>query len=325
MKIAMFGSLMKAVMEAAAEGLPDHHVISFLPDQPESDEHRQAFAEAEVIVGIASQEGWPRPEALRLWQVPAAGVDRVDTSVFPDGAVACNLFGHEVPIAEYIMASMLYWQLPLVDAFERMKTNDWYYFSPESLAEQREVYEKTLGILGLGMIGRATATRAKAFGMRVLACNLYPVEVGGDIDEYFPLDQVRAFAAQVDFLAVSLALVDETANIVDRELLAGMKADAVIINVGRAGLIDEEALYDALREHRIRGAVLDPQYHYPTAENPNPAPTNLDFASLDNALLTSHMSGGSDRLVARRAQYVIENVTRLDGGEPPANVVWPSP
>jgi len=325
MKIVMFGSLLKVVMETAAEELPDHHVVSFLPDRPESDEQRQTFAEAEVIVGIGSHEGWPQPGALRMWQVPAAGSDRVDTTVLPDGAVVCNLFGHEIPIAEYIMASLLHWQLPLVDAFERMKNNDWFYFMETNLAERKEVYEKTLGILGFGMIGGATATRAKAFGMRVLACNRGRVEVGGDVDEYFPLDQVRAFAAQVDFLAVSLALVEATANIVDRELLAGMKADAVIINVGRAGLIDEVALFDALRERRIRGAVLDPQYNYPTPGNPNPKPTNLDFTALDNALLTSHMSGGSDRLVARRARYVIENVARLDSGEPPANVVWPSP
>lgn len=324
MKIVMFGSLMKAVMETAAEELPDHHLVSFLPDCPESNEHRQAFAEAEVIVGIGSHEGWPQPSALRLWQVPAAGTDRVDTTVFPDGAVVCNLFGHEIPIAEYIMASVLHWQVPLVDAFERMKNNDWYYFMPESLVDHREVFEKTLGILGFGMIGRETATRAKAFGMRVLACNRGRVEVGGDVDEYFPLDQVRAFAAQVDFLAISLALVDATANIVNLELLAGMKADAVIINVGRAGLIDEAALFDALRERRIRGAVLDPQYNYPTPENPSPKPTNLDFTSLDNALLTSHMSGGSDRLVARRSRYVIENIARLDSGESPANVVWRS-
>ena len=71
-----------------------------------------------------------------------------------------------------------------------------------------------------------------------------------------------------------------------------MKVNSVIINVGRAGLIEEQAIYDALKEKRIRGAVLDPQYNYPSMEVPNQVPTNLDFASLDNAYLSSHMSGG---------------------------------
>lgn len=327
MKIAMFGALpaLRSIMDRVAEQLPNHHEVTFLSDQPENDEQRESFARAEVIVGLASHGGWPHPASLRMWQVPAAGCDRVDTNGFPGGAVLCNCFGHEIPIAEYIMASVLYWQLPLVDAFERMGNNDWYYYTPPSFGEQREAYGKTLGILGLGTIGRATAKRAKAFGMKVLACNRKVVEVGGDVDEYFPLDRVGEFAAQVDFLAISLALVEATANIIDAALLAGMKKDAVLINVGRAGLIDEADFFKALREGRIRGAVLDPQYNYPTPDNPSAKPTNLDFTALDNAFLTSHMSGASDKLVSRRAKFVAENITRLDEGATPENIVWQAP
>ncbi len=322
MKIVMHGALLKPILEMAAEMLPDNYEITYTDDNPGDTEQEKAFAEADVIAGIALGEGWPVPENMKLWQVMAAGADRVDTSSFPSGSVLCNCFGHEVPIAEYVMASVLYWQLPLVDAFERMKNNDWYYFSPASMAEQPEAYGKTLGILGYGMIGDEVAKRAKAFGMEVLACNRSEVETGDSVDRYFPLDQVEKFASEVDFLSVSLAFVDATKDIVNDTVIAGMKEDAVIINVGRAQLIHEEALYNALKDKRIRGAVLDPQYNYPTAENPNVKPTNLDFASLDNAFLTSHMAGASDQLFARRARYVAENIIRIGKGEEPINIVW---
>jgi len=257
-----------------------------------------------------------------MWQVPAAGHDRVDTSPFPAGSVLCNCFGHEIPIAEYVLQSILHWQRPLPDAFERMRNNDWFYFQPENVFKVREAHGKTLGILGYGKIGEEVAKRAKAFGMEVMVCNRSAVAVGALVDRYYPLDRVRELASEVDFLSISLGLAEQTANIIDAGLLAKMKEDAVVINVGRAGLVDESAMYHALKERRIRGAVLDPQYHYPSADNPSPKPTTLDFASLDNALLTSHMSGGSDQLLSRRARFIAENIARVDRGDRPENMEY---
>jgi phosphoglycerate dehydrogenase-like enzyme len=257
-----------------------------------------------------------------MWQVMAAGWDGVSPDGFPNGSVTCNCFGHEISIAEYVMQSVFHWQRPMIDAFERMKNNDWYYHTPASFPDVREAYGKTLGILGFGMIGKEVANRAKAFGMKVLVCNRSVVETGDGVDAYYPIDQVAEFAAEVDFLSISVHLAEATANIIDAALLNGMKKDAVIINVGRAGLIDEHAIFDALKEKCIRGAILDPQYNYPTAENPNAKPTNLDFTTLDNALLTSHMSGVSDRLLARRAEFVANNIMRLVRGDKPENIVW---
>ncbi len=330
MKVVMHGTLnaegpnalLKDIVDQVSGMLPDNYEVTHTDAAPGDPDQEKAFAEADAIVGFMLAEGWPAPGKMKLWQVPAAGSDRVGTASFPPGSVLCNCFGHEIPIAEYVMASVLYWQLPLVDAFNKMKNNEWYYFSPATMAEQREVYGKTIGILGYGMIGKEVAKRAKAFGMEVLACNLTEVETGGAVDRYFPLEQVEKFASEVDFLSVSLALVDATKDIVNEKVIAGMKGDAVIINVGRAGLIHEEDLYNALKDNRIRGAVLDPQYNYPTADNPNASPTNLDFASLDNARLTSHMSGASDQLFARRAGYVAENIVRIGNGEEPLNIVW---
>lgn len=322
MNVVMHGSMLVPVLEMAASLLPEHYKVDFLPDQPVDDKQRQIFAEADVVVGLVLQQGWPAPARLRMWQVMAAGHDRIDTHTFPSGAVLCNCFGHEIPISEYVIQSVLHWQRPLTDAFKRMKNNDWYYHTPENFSTLRESYGRTLGILGYGMIGKEVAKRAKAFGMNVLVCNRSEVAQGDDVDGYFGIDRVAEFAAQVDFLSVSLGLAENTANIINAGLLAGMKDDAVIINVGRAGLIEEKAIFEALRDRRIRGAVLDPQYHYPTAENPNAKPTNLDFASLDNALLTSHMSGGSDQLIARRSRFVADNIGRLDRGEAPENIVW---
>ena len=322
MNVVMLGSFLMPLMENAASLLPERFKVDFLPSQPENDEQRRIFSEAEVIGGFSLEGGWPTPAELKMWQVFASGYERVDTRTFPSGTLLCNCSGHQIPVAEYVMQSILHWQRPLVDAFQRMKNNDWYYYSPAGFQELRETCGLTLGILGYGMIGKEVAKRARAFGMKVLACNRSPVDPGEDIDACYGLDQIAEFAAEVDFLSISLALAEATINLVDASLFTVMKTNVVIINVGRAGLIDEEAIFSALKEKRIRGAVLDPQYHYPSAENPNAKPTNLDFASLNNALLTSHMSGCSEQLIGRRAQFSAENILRIERGEIPQNIVW---
>jgi phosphoglycerate dehydrogenase-like enzyme len=99
---------------------------------------------------------------------------------------------------------------------------------------------------------------------------------------------------------------------------------AVLINVGRGAVVDERALYAALRDRRIASAVIDTWYVYPSSDAPHPPPGNLPFHDLDNVVMTPHFSGWTTGLIARRRRTMAQNVRRLARGEPLVNVVKPA-
>ena len=122
-------------------------------------------------------------------------------------------------------------------------------------------------------------------------------------------------------VVVSLPLSASTHGLVNASALAAMRPDAVLVNVGRGPVVDEKALFDALRMRRIGGAVIDTWYHYPTPSQPECAPSAFDFASLDNVLMTPHMSGWTAGTVRRRQETLADNITRLSTGLPLVNVL----
>jgi phosphoglycerate dehydrogenase-like enzyme len=100
-----------------------------------------------------------------------------------------------------------------------------------------------------------------------------------------------------------------------------MRSDAILVNVGRGAVVDEAALFDSLKEQRIGGAIIDTWYQYPSAETVNCAPSQFDFASLQNVLMTPHMSGWTQGTVQRRQQTIADNINRLSSGQPLLNVI----
>ena len=124
-----------------------------------------------------------------------------------------------------------------------------------------------------------------------------------------------------DAVVVSLPLTDNTQGLVDARAIAAMQPDAVLMNVGRGAVIDEKALYDALMARQIGGAVIDTWYQYPTPTQAECAPSQFDFASLDNVLMTPHMSGWTSGTVRRRQETLADNIGRLSRGEALINVL----
>ena len=127
--------------------------------------------------------------------------------------------------------------------------------------------------------------------------------------------------ASCDAIVATLPLTDATRGLVGAHALARMRAHAVILNVGRGPVIDEQALFDALQQRRIGGAIIDTWYQYPAAGQTTGAPSRLDFASLDNVLMTPHMSGWTEGTVRRRQETMAENIRRLQLGQPLINVL----
>ena len=285
------------------------------------------LADADVLVSM----GFTRPMAeaaprLRLVQVPGAGLDRIDRGAMRPGLRLANAYGHEAGIAEYIMGAMLSLtrRFGSLDASLRKGRWDsqWAVGTPMP-PPSPELAGKTLGILGFGHIGEALARRAAAFDMKVCAVRRQaqkdvPVGVSfiGGPDR---LDEVLQVA---DYLAITLSLSPETRNLLDDRRLGLMKPSAYLINVARAEIIDEGALYRALSEDKLAGAALDVWYRYPTSPGPT-MPANQPFHELANVILTPHVSGWTEGMLEARAKVIAGNIERTARGERPLNEIDP--
>ena len=306
-----------------AVGLPCE--IATLPDALASQGERDAFAAAEVIIGIRFDASLPRPERLGLYHLPAAGYDGIDFAALPPGVVVCNCFGHEQAIAEYVMAALLARTVPLADADRRLRQGDWAYWAGAAGRVHPELGDSTIGIVGFGHIGREVAARAKAFGMRVHVANRSAVPASPLMDLYTPLSELAGFWGGVDYLVVTLPLLPETAGLVGADALRAMRPHAVLINVARGKVVDERALFDALQQRRIGGAVIDTWYRYPGADDPHPMPGTLPFETLPNLVMTPHMSGWTRGTIRRRQATMAANIRRRTRGEACENVVHAVP
>jgi D-3-phosphoglycerate dehydrogenase len=177
----------------------------------------------------------------------------------------------------------------------------------------RDVWQKTLGIVGLGRIGKGVAQRASGFEMQVLAYEPYPdlafcsrwnVELVSDLDDVF---------RRSDYLTVHAPGDAENVALVSAERLALMKPTAVVINTARGVLVDEDALYAALVSGRIAGAGLDVRVHEP--------PQDHRFEALSNVVLTPHIAGSTEEAQAVSAEMVVETVLQAGRGERPHGLV----
>lgn len=298
--------------------------ICVLPDVLTNAVDRQSYAEADAIVGVRFDEELPRPEGLRLFHVPGAGYDTVDLNAVPGSAVVCNCFGHEQAIAEYAMTALLARHIPLVDADQKLRQGDWTYWAGALERIHDEIAGKTIGLLGFGHIGKAIAARAKAFEMQVYVANRSQVTISSLVDRSFTLDNLREFWGLADFFVVSVPLAAETTGIVAAAAFAAMRETAVVMNVGRGPTIDEQALYDALKSNRIAGAIIDTWYNYPTPNVPSALPSRLPFHTLQNIVMTPHMSGWTSGTIRRRQETIAANIKRRAKGDFCINVVRPA-
>ena len=261
---------------------------------------------------------------LRLVQVPGAGLDRIDQSAIPPGTSLANVYGHETGMAEYVLGAML----TLSRSFGRLDASlragrwesQWAPGTPPPPVWP-ELAGKTLGILGYGRIGHAVARRARAFDMAVCAIRRdvtrFDAEGLAFLGGPDALDEVLRRA---DYLAITLPLTAATRGLLGERELRSMKPSAILINVARAEIIDEGALYHALAQKAIAGAALDVWYRYPTDSGPT-LPAHQPFHELPNVLVTPHVSGWTEGMLETRAKLIAENIDRTARGEPPVSQI----
>jgi phosphoglycerate dehydrogenase-like enzyme len=280
-----------------------------------------ALAEAEIVVGHIWKADFPAAPKLTLLQAATAGIDMIDTAAIPHGVTVCNVFGHEPAIAEYVLMTLLaltHRLLPTVAAF---RGGSWAAHQPAGGTPHGELFGKTLGIVGYGRIGREVAKRAAPFGCTVIAANRSPVGEPGTASEIYPLAELDRMLPRCDAVLIAAGLAPETRGLIDARRLALMKPTALLVNIGRAAIVDEAALYEALAAGRLGGAALDVWWQHWNPAEPDRLPSRFPFQDLPNVIMTPHCSGFTEGTADRRWGDLAANLDRHVGGGALQNVV----
>lgn len=309
-----------AYENAVRERLETPWRLTVLPDPAGPAAVAAALGRADAVVTTRLDRSMPLGPRVRLVQVGGAGLDAIDLEAVPAEAWLCNAFGHEDGMAEYVILAILAWRHRLLETATSFKAGSWRFSGHIGDPPHGEVAGATLGIVGLGRIGRAVGRRAQALGLRVIACNRSLVP-DPPVDELVPWSRLDELLPRVDFLVLTCALDATTRGLIDARRLALLRPEAVLINVARGPICAEADLFEALRAKRIGGAVLDVWWRYPSPGDPAPRPSALPFHELDNVIMTPHASGWTDGLFRRRGGQIAKNLDALARGTPLVNVV----
>jgi phosphoglycerate dehydrogenase-like enzyme len=269
--------------------------------------------------------GWAfRPQQIRAarklrWIHSTAAA--VHTLMFPElidsGIILTNARDvHGPVVAEHVIALIFALAKKIPQAVRMQQKHAWGQHNIwEAPPQTREIAGATLGLIGLGTIGREVARHANGLGMKVIAARENPQKGAPEgIRQVFPSSQLEKLLIQSDFVVLCAPVTSLTRNLIDAAGLAQMKPDAYLINVGRGELIDEPALIDVLRNHRIAGAALD-------VFEKEPLPADSAFWDLDNLLITPHTAGLSHQMWERHYVLFTENLRRYLSGQPLLAVV----
>lgn len=317
MKVVFYGSLIHHLPETLLAKVKTPWTTErFLEKDPREDFAR-ALADADVLISLQWSRDFPPAPKLKLIQAPGTGVDFIEFAAVPPGVRLCNCYGHAEGTAEYVILGLLLWcQTSFVASHEAFRNErSWRHSGRVNGPIMGELYGSTVGILGLGAIGRAVAERLQGFGVTIVGCNRTPREVP-HVDAQYPLGRIDEFLARCDYVVIAAALAPETERLIDERRLAAMKPSAVLVNVGRGPIVDEDALFATLKEKRIRGATLDVWYAYPSRDNMSIAPSKHPFHELDNVWMTPHIAAWTTGMVERRWSEIARNLDALARGEP---------
>jgi phosphoglycerate dehydrogenase-like enzyme len=275
--------------------------------------------EAEVAVTWSLRpEQFRAARKLRWIHSPAAAVHAlmIPEIVASDVMVTNARDVHGPVVAEHVIALALALAKRLPSIFRYQQQGVWAqeHIWRES-PRPREVAGATLGLVGLGSIGRETARRAAALGMKVIAVREHPERPrDAAVEQVFGPDGITELMNASDYVVLSAPVTPRTRALINADRLRQMKREAYLINVGRGALIDEPALMEALREELIGGAALD-------VFEKEPLPPESPLWKAENVLITPHSAALTEKLWERHYALLTENLGRFRNGLPLLNLV----
>lgn len=313
---------MKAVLHYRAEAdfralidtlAPPWLQIAIVPEAEDAMLARE-MRDADVLLHVLAPvtaaiiEGAPQ---LRLIQKIGVGVNTIDLAMAQARGVAvCNMPGTNTQaVAELTLLLMLASLRRIVRLDGETRAGRGWSAEPGFFEGLGEIAGRTVGLVGFGAVPQRLAPVLKALGAKVICYARHPIDDSSI--EQVPLSRLLEMA---DIVSLHLPVTDETAEIVSSQALVGMKADAILINTARGGLVDEQALIGALRDGQIAGAGLD-VFALEPLEPSNP------LLGLSNVVVTPHIAWLTQETLARSLKTAIENCHRLHVAEPLLNVV----
>lgn len=282
-----------------------------------------ALPDAQVIVARRFP-AWMAKRAgrLRLLQVYGGGFDDVDYDALGADVQVALAEGYESSVAEHAIALILALTQNLAAA-ERASRRGCRLPGDAGLPPGIELSGRTVGIVGFGRVGRAVARRLTPFDCDLLAVKRAP---DGYLKEYMGLmelggpDFLPTLLRASDVLLITLPLTPLTRGLIGASQLSLLRPEAFLVNVSRAAVVDEDALFTALTTGRLRGAALDVSYDEEAVDSPT---AHRAFERLGNVLLTPRTGGHSDASLRRMRHAVRENLHRYAAGEGLADLVRP--
>ncbi len=287
-----------------------------VPDAPDLDV---------LVCGIPDEKGITASPNLKMLIIPWSGFPRKTRELmrhYPAIAIH-NIHYNAVPVAEMAMGLLLAVAKDIIQIDAALRKHDWgsrYDVHAMDLLEGRRVL-----IVGYGAIGREIATRCLAFGMTVSALRRNDSRTDGSAPcsvRVLPVSHLHDMLSAADVLFLSLPLTDETKGMIGRRELSLLPDGAILVNISRGRVVDEEGLYECLRTSRIR-AGLDVWYNYPSSEETRACtpPSRYPFHELSNVVITPHLGGHSDKSEVLRAREIARLLNLASRGEPLPNRV----
>lgn len=301
-----FNDTQKAAIREAAGGL-----------EPVYSKDKAAI-EARLDDIVAAAGSFPRDlmaqaPGLKWYQQWGAGADWLleHPELAQKDFVLTNVSGiHEIPIGEQIMAYLLAFARGFPRAMRAQAVSTW----SQKESKTFELAEKTMLLLGTGAIGAYTAKLAEVFGIKVVGMRRNPEKSVEHIGEMVALDDLHTALPDADFIVLTLPLTKDTRHLIGEAELKRMKKSAILVNIGRGGLVDEPALVRALQEGTVAGAGLD-------VFETEPLPEDSPLWGLENVIITPHMAGDTPHYDERALEIFLDNLRRYTQGEPLTHVV----
>ena len=298
-----------------------------IPKKDERDTIEKYLKDVEAVIGENfSKEDLEQAKKLKLIQIPFAGVDKLDFSLYknyPDIFI-CNIHANKNAVAEHAFALILALAKNIVINDRDLRLGRWHGFPTKEPTVQLQ--GKSLGIVGLGSIGWEIAKIGHTLGMKVFALkrmieekDLKRKNILEFLGEKKDLEKV---IKESNFIVVAVPLTKETKGLIGKKELKLMKGK-YLINISRGVVIDEEALFKSLKEGNLTGAAIDTWYQYPSSEQREVLPSKYDFNKLDNVVMSPHTAGYTDRALEENIKSVFDNIVKIYYREEPESRIDP--
>jgi len=314
----------RELLERGMKIIREHFDVEVWPEYgpPPKEEIIRKVRDVDALVTFLSDkidaEVFDAAPKLKIVAQMAVGYDNIDVAeATKRGIYVTNTPGVLTETtADFAWALLLAVARRVVEADKYVRTGQWKVSWHPSMLLGRDVYGATLGIVGAGRIGRAVARRAKGFNMKIIYYDVVPMPPEDEKELGARLVDLDTLFREADFVSIHVPLTKETYHLVNEDKLKLMKKTAYLINNSRGPVVDEKALYKALKEGWIAGAALDVFEQEPT-------PMDNPLLKLDNVVVAPHISSASYETRSRMAEMVAENLVAFFEGRQPPNLVNP--